>query len=102
MDYIAIGQRIRQARKKHKQTQEELAKQVGLSASFLGHIERGTRIMSLETLEALCKALLISADYLLDLNDLPILEPLEIPLTEDEQRIAANAVQAMLEAIRKG
>lgn len=57
MDYKAMGQRVRNLRRAAGLTQTELAKQVGISASFLGHIERGTRVLSVETLMALCKAL---------------------------------------------
>lgn len=57
LDYGKIGMRIRQARKAKKLTQSELAEQCGISMSFLGHIERGTRIMSLDTFVNLCEAL---------------------------------------------
>ena len=46
-------------------TQEQLAEKLQLSTSFLGHIERGTRKASLETLIALCNALDVSPNYLL-------------------------------------
>lgn len=65
MDYIAFGQRIRRIRKQNRLTQEELAEQAGISASFLGHIERGSRIASLETLMQLCRALAVSPNDLL-------------------------------------
>ena len=57
--------RIRQARKTKGWSQGELAKQCGISMSFLGHIERGTRIMSLDTFVNLCVALGTDADELL-------------------------------------
>ena len=60
MDYIALGQRVRRIRKQKGLTQEVLAEQVGISASFIGHIERGSRIASLETLLQLCRALAVS------------------------------------------
>ena len=47
LDYSQIGKRIRQVRKIKDWSQDELAKKCGISMSFLGHIERGTRIMSL-------------------------------------------------------
>lgn len=65
MDYIAFGQRIRRFRKQKRLTQEALAEQVGISASFMGHIERGSRIASLETLMQLCRALAVSPNELL-------------------------------------
>ena len=68
MDYAAMGQRIKAKRKELHLTQEQLAEVCGLSTSFLGHIERGTRKASLETFYALCEALHVSADYLTGLE----------------------------------
>lgn len=65
LDYGKIGARIRQVRKAKGWSQEKLAKKCGISMSFLGHIERGTRIMSIETLNSICEALDASADELL-------------------------------------
>lgn len=57
-----MGRRIRTLRKQQHLTQAELAARVGISTSFMGHIERGTRIASLETLVSLSDALEISLD----------------------------------------
>ena len=65
LDYIAVGERIRQMRRDRGLTQEQLAEACGLSASFIGHIERGTRIMSVDTLYQLSLQLKISTDFLL-------------------------------------
>ena len=65
MDYKDMGARIRAARRQQSYTQECLAEKVGISASFLGHIERGTRVASLETLVALCNVLNVAPEYLL-------------------------------------
>ena len=65
LDYIKLGMRIRQVRKVRGWSQDVLAKKCGISMSFLGHIERGTRIMSLETLVSICNALDVGADELL-------------------------------------
>lgn len=65
IDYKDFGQRVRILRRKNALTQEELAEQVGISPSFMGHIERGSRIASLETLVALCNTLKTSPHYLL-------------------------------------
>ena len=62
MDYHAMGGRIRQLRKQYRMTQAELAEKVGISTSFMGHIERGTRIASLETLVSLSETLEVSLD----------------------------------------
>lgn len=66
MDYKAIGRKVYRLRKSMKLTQEEMAKRCNISASFLGHIERGTRVASLETFVALCNTLEVSPSYLLE------------------------------------
>ena len=65
LDYGKIGLRIRQVRKAKGWSQNELAKKCGISMSFLGHIERGSRIMSMETFSNICLALESGADELL-------------------------------------
>ena len=65
MDYLMMGSKIRNFRRKKGLTQEELAEAAGLSASFMGHIERGTRIASLDTVVKLCAALDITPNDLL-------------------------------------
>lgn len=65
INYEDLGNRIRECRRQKKMTQEQLAEATGISASFLGHIERGSRVASIETLVALCKALNVKSDYLL-------------------------------------
>lgn len=65
LDYAKMGGRIRQVRKAKGWSQDTLAKKCGISMSFLGHIERGTRIMSLETFDHICQALDADAGELL-------------------------------------
>ena len=65
MNYIDFDRRVKHLRKERGITQEELAVKVGISASFLGHIERGTRVASLETLVKLCHALNTHPNHLL-------------------------------------
>ena len=57
MVYKAIGAAIRKRRRGMDMTQEQLAEAVGVSVSFIGHIERGTRVMSLDTFVRICRAL---------------------------------------------
>lgn len=66
MLYQRIGRRIRAQRKLQRMTQEVLAQKAGISLSFLGHIERGTRKLSVDTLFNLCMALDCSADMLME------------------------------------
>ena len=65
MDLIDLGNRIRSSRQSARLTQEQLAEKMGVCTSFIGHIERGTRVTSLETLVTLCNVLNVSMDYLL-------------------------------------
>lgn len=65
MDYVDLGSRIRKKRLQLGWTQEALAKAIGVSTSFVGHLERGSRKASLETLVAAANALNVSLDYLL-------------------------------------
>lgn len=65
MDYNALAKRIRKSRIELGMTQEQLAKQVGVTTSFVGHLERGSRKASLETMVALANALHVGLDYLL-------------------------------------
>lgn len=57
MDYQAIGREIRKRRRAQDMTQEQLAELAGVSVSFIGHIERGARAMSLNTFVRVCRAL---------------------------------------------
>lgn len=68
MDYVQLGKRVRIRRQVLGLTQEGLAERIGVSTSFIGHIERGSRKLSVETLHDLCKALNVSADFLLGLE----------------------------------
>lgn len=65
IDYIALGKRIKEKRISKKLTQEQLGEVCELSAAHIGHIERGTRILSVEVLFRIAQALDVSIDYLL-------------------------------------
>ncbi|MCL2216924.1 MAG: helix-turn-helix domain-containing protein [Defluviitaleaceae bacterium] len=65
MDYISLGSKIRARRQELKLTQEKLAEKANITTSFLGHIERAERKLSVETLIAIANALNTSVDYLL-------------------------------------
>jgi len=65
MDKIVLGQRIREARKSRKMTQEQLAEKAEIGTVYLGEIERGKKMPSLNILCKIIDTLDISADYLL-------------------------------------
>ena len=64
LDYCAMGYRVRQLRTRLELTQENLAEAVGVSLSFIGHIERGEKKASLETVSRLAASLGTSIDYI--------------------------------------
>ena len=69
MDYAAMGRRIRQLRLQKELTQAALAEEAEISTAFVGHIERGTRVMSLETFARLCQTLGADAEWLLGISE---------------------------------
>ena len=105
LDYKALGARIRKVRKDKNITQEQLGEICALSAAHIGHIERGTRIPSLETVFRISSALSVSMDYLL----FDSVEPQECVLTsvaamlngKDRQKVEHfyNTVKALAQQI---
>jgi transcriptional regulator with XRE-family HTH domain len=67
-DCVKIGRNIKRYRHWNELTQAQLAELIGVSTSFVGHIERGSRKMSIDTLCAICRALGVSSDKILDLD----------------------------------
>ncbi len=65
MDFSDIGNQIRAKRKAKSWSQEKLVEEVHLSAAYIGMIERGEKIPTLETFSVIANALEASADELL-------------------------------------
>ena len=65
MELESIGRNVRRYRLKKKLRQEDLAELAGLSINYVGAVERGEKIPSLETLVVLINALEVSADMVL-------------------------------------
>lgn len=65
IDYILIGNRIKQLRNKLELTQESLAEACGLDTSTIQKIEAGDRSMKISTLIPICRQTGVSADYIL-------------------------------------
>ncbi|MBQ8641341.1 MAG: helix-turn-helix transcriptional regulator [Clostridia bacterium] len=64
-DWNSIGRNIRKYRKEKKLSQEQLAEIIHVSQNYVGNMERGEKIPSLETLVAIADALGVSSDVLL-------------------------------------
>jgi len=80
IDYKELGRRIRAERRKQDLTQEKLAEMAEISDSFMGHIERGGRTLSIETLAKLANALNLSIEYIIcgEYNYQPGMLPSEV------------------------
>lgn len=63
MNYVALGQRIKEERHKLNLTQEDLAEDVDLTPAYIGQIERGERKVTLEKLVAIVNRLGVTIDY---------------------------------------
>ena len=61
----SIGKNIRKYRIEKKKRQEDLAEKTGLSANYIGMVERGEKIPALETFISIINALGITADAVL-------------------------------------
>ena len=74
MDIFDTGVRIRNLRKSHKLTQEELAEEIGVTSHYIYEVEHGLKTMSIYTLANIAEALDASLDYIVygkvfDAND---------------------------------
>ncbi len=65
LNYFLIGQRVKELRQQNALTQDRLAELCDVSTSYLGHIERGSRSLSLETAYKIAKCLGVSLDSLI-------------------------------------
>lgn len=61
----SMGERIRKIRKGKKLTQKKLADKVGTTHCSISNWEEGKRYMNIYYFAKLCKALDVSADYIL-------------------------------------
>ena len=90
MDYEDLGRRVRLQRLHLGWTQERLAKAIGVSTSFVGHIERGTRVLSVDTLERICRTLHITPNMLLSFSSFENLSSQQAVLMEELLETAAR------------
>ena len=63
------GERLRDIRKDHGDTQGSLGKKLGFATPALRKWEQGETEPTLETLKQICRMYEVSADYLLGLTD---------------------------------
>ena len=70
VDNARIGKIIREARLNQKITQEQLSEAVDVTPAFIGHIERGSRSLSLPTLAGIANILNIPMYYFFSDEDI--------------------------------
>ena len=95
MKLDAIGKNIRKFREIKKLRQEDLAEKTDLTTNYIGMIERGEKIPSLETFINILNSLGVSADMVLSdvldngykVKDSLLNEKLEKLVPEDRNRI---------------
>lgn len=60
-----IGNKVKKRRTSLGLTQEELAEKVGISRAYMGFVEQGRNVPTLETLEKIARALKVKTSELL-------------------------------------
>ena len=89
----AFGKKIKAAREKFKFTQFELAEKIGISPNFLGDIERGKKLPSLNVLITISNTLKISLDSLFSESLSNTLEePEEIYYSDNQIKIISEII----------
>lgn len=106
IDYVMLGKRIKDRRNELKITQEQLGEICELSSAHIGHIERGTRVLSVDVLCRISSALNVSVDYLLfdSIDDNNLLKSIsEIIKSSDKlkQKQFLNTIKVLADNIDK-
>lgn len=97
MDYKKLGARVRQQRALNQMTQEQLAKKVGVSTSFIGHIERGEKKASVETVVSLCNAMGVSPSVLLQDSLTDAVMQSQLSFDEDSMELMSGLMHVLRE-----
>jgi XRE family transcriptional regulator, fatty acid utilization regulator len=93
---VLFGKKIKQARENIGLTQFALADNVGVSQNFLGDIERGIKLPSIETLIKLSNVLKVSLDSLFSASlDNIISEEEDIIYTDKQMKILTNVIKTI-------
>jgi len=75
---LKLAKRIRQLRKIHKLSQEELAEKAGLHTTFIGNIERAEKNPTITSLDKISKAFKMTLPELLNFSEDQRLENTDI------------------------
>lgn len=93
---VLFGKKIKQARENIGLTQFALADNVGVSQNFLGDIERGIKLPSIETLIKLSNVLKVSLDSLFSASlDNIISEEESIIYSDKQMKILTSVIKTI-------
>jgi len=106
IDNIAIGERIKNEREKLGLTRDEFSEKVDISNIFLSQIERGERLMSIQTLVKISAVLSISLDYIVFGEDSIIVDRDAIiykinAVSKRELKVIDDVLKAILPNLKK-
>ena len=101
MDYVKLGERVRKQRILNQLTQEQLAERTGISTSFVGHIERGEKKASIETIVALCNAMEVSPAVLLQDSLSDAVMQSHLAASEENRMLFNDLMQVLREHSQK-
>ena len=97
-----MGARIAERRKQLGFTQERIAELSGVSPQFFSSIETGSKNMRVENLARICRALRVSADYILfgttNPTDLSRMQSLLLALDGEQLHCVEEIVQYLIKA----
>ncbi|MEQ8627763.1 helix-turn-helix transcriptional regulator [Ekhidna sp.] len=96
---MLFGERLLQARKERKVSQEELAKILGVHAPIIGRYERGEVKPSIEVATKIADALGTSLDYLTGLSD-HLLDKELIKQINDLQQLGSEDQDHILKTLK--
>ena len=98
MNYKRLGEKIKKDRLANSLTQAKLAEKVEISPTFLGQIERGERVPSLETVVNIAITLNITIDGLLcesELSDAAVISELS-KMSNSEKTLLIDIIRCFL------
>ena len=109
IDYVSIGNRIRDSRKKKGWSQAKLAEESGIEPSNISHIERAATKLSLPTLINIANALEVTLDELVYGNlvkdahiSAGMINDLLADCTSEEIKAAAEILKTLKNILRAG
>lgn len=86
MNVEIMAKRLRETREKLNLTRQELSNASGVSQSMIYYYEKGEKIPSVTAFYSLCKALNMSADYMLGFAEFP--KELDLIIASEEYKKA--------------